>query len=282
MHYDARHCKFYCMINILFLGEIVGRPGIQSLKAGLSDLKKEYNVDFTMINCEGMTNGFGIGRQHSLQLGKMGIDLSTGGEKLFFKIDMVEQMGKSSYVLRPYNLPPACPGKGMKFVTIKDRKFLIANLIGNSGFSRVTGANALMTADHLAQKAEENGAILILTFHASTTAETSTLWHYMKTRAAAVIGTHTKVLTADEKVGEDGCAYITDTGRVGSFYSVGGFDPEIEIEKFKGAIPMRSRECWDGGVLQGVVVSIDEITGRAVKIERINKSVKIKKPEERA
>ena len=270
------------MINILFLGEIVGRPGIQSLKAGLSDIKKEYCVDFTMINCEGMTNGFGIGRQHSLQLGKMGIDLSTGGEKLFYKIDMVEQMGKSSYVLRPYNLPPACPGKGLKFVTIKDRKFLIANLIGNSGFTRISSANALMTADHLAQKAKENDAVLIITFHSSTTAESSTLYHYMKDRAAAVIGTHTKVLTADEKVSENGCAYITDTGRVGSFYSVGGFDPKIEIDKFRGAIPLRSRECWDGGVVQGVVVSIDENTGRAMKIERINRSVAIKKPEEKA
>ena len=150
------------MINLLFLGEIVGRAGIQALKNGLGDLKKHYQVDYTMINAEGMTNGYGIGKMHSLQLGKLGIDLSFGGEKLFYKIDMVEHIKKAGYMLRPYNMPPDCPGRGYKIVTIKDRKFLIANLIGNSDFSRLNAQNAFLAAESLSinDSRKEHDAVL--------------------------------------------------------------------------------------------------------------------------
>ena len=102
---------------------------------------------------------------------------------------------------------------------------------------------------------------------------------YLDGRAAAVIGTHTKVLTADETVSEKGTAYITDIGRVGSFMSAGGFDPEGEIKKLRSQLPIRSSECWNDGTIQGAVVSIDEETGRAVSIERVMRHIDIRKPE---
>ena len=102
---------------------------------------------------------------------------------------------------------------------------------------------------------------------------------FLDGRCAAVIGTHTKVLTADEMVTEKGTAYITDTGRVGSFLSVSGFDPETEIRKLRSQLPVRSQECWNDGIIEGVVVSIDEETGKAVSISRIMKHIEIKRPE---
>ena len=104
------------MLNILFLGEIVGRPGIQALKNGLDLIKNKYAVDYTIANVEGMTNGFGIGRAHSAQLEKLGVDLATGGEKLFYKIDMVEFVQKAGFVLRPANYPPQCPGRSYRII----------------------------------------------------------------------------------------------------------------------------------------------------------------------
>lgn len=263
------------MLNILFLGELVAKPGITCLKNGLENLKKKYNADYTIINCEGMTGGFGIGKLHSTQLGKLGIDLSTGGEKLFYKIDMVEFLPKCSFVLRPYNFPPACPGRGAKTVTINDTKFSIVNLMGNADFSRTSIQNAFQSAEYVAKKAEEEGAILLVQFHAATTAEKNTMLHFLDGRAAAVIGTHTKVISADERVTEKGTAYISDNGRVGSYMSVSGFDPENEIEKIRTAIPLRSKECWEDGVIQGVCVSIDEKTKKAVNIEAFIEHVDI-------
>ena len=112
------------MINILFLGEVTGRPGITAIKNGLQSLKTEYNIDYTIANGEGMTNGFGIGKAHSLQLGKLGVDTITGAEKLFYKIDMVDFIAHASFILRPANYPPSCPGRSYRIVTLKDRKFL--------------------------------------------------------------------------------------------------------------------------------------------------------------
>ena len=271
------------MVKILFLGEITGRPGIAALKNGLSSLKTEYSIDYTVANGEGMTNGFGIGKAHALQLGKLGVDTITGAEKLFYKLDMVEFIAKAGFILRPANYPPLCPGHSCRHVTINGKRFVIINIQGNSGFPRQNLQNAFFSADSLLKKFAENQEkeIPIVVFHAATTAEKKTMKFYLDGRAAAVIGTHSKAITADECVTEKGTAYITDIGRTGSLMSVGGFDPATEIQKLRSQLPLRSRECWDDGIIEGVVVGIDENSGKAVSIERIMKHVTITKPEEK-
>ena len=268
----------FLMTNILFLGELVGRCSIASLKTGLAGIKTKYSVDYTVINGEGMTNGYGIGKQHSMQLGKLGIDLTTGGEKMFYKPDFVEFMQKCSFVLRPLNYPPQCPGKGVKNVNINNNSFLIINLQGHSGMKQSI-QNAFVAIDAFLKKVEGDPIILVQ-YHAATTAEKATMLHFLDGRVAAVIGTHTKVMSADERVTESGTAFISDNGRVGSFMSVGGFDTETEIGKYRTQIPQRSREAWDDPRIQGVVVSIDEKTKKAIKIEIVDEKVDVKKPQE--
>ena len=269
------------MINILFLGEVTGRPGITAIKNGLQSLKTEYNIDYTIANGEGMTNGFGIGKAHSLQLGKLGVDTITGAEKLFYKIDMVDFVPKAGFILRPANYPPLCPGHGYRHVVIGSRKFAIVNIQGNSNFPRQNIQNAFFTADSILKKLKETNPdeLVIVIFHAATTAEKKTMKFYLDGRCAAVIGTHTKVITADECVTEKGTAYITDIGRVGSFMSAGGFNPDEEIRKLRSQLPIRSQECWNDGIIEGVVVSIDDESGTAVSISRIMKHIEIKRPE---
>ena len=271
------------MVRILFLGEVTGRPGIAALKAGLPALKQELNIDYTVANGEGMTNGFGIGKQHSLQLGKLGVDLVTGGEKLFYKVDMVDFIAHASFILRPANYPPACPGRSYKIVTLKDRKFLFISLQGNALLTRQNLQNAFSSADLLLKKLTEKepGIIPVVIFHAAATAEKRTMFFFLDGKAAALIGTHTKVISADETVSENGLAYISDNGRVGSFMSVSGFDPETEIKKLRTQIPVRSQECWNDGIIEGVVVDINEESGKAERIERIAKHVEIVRPEEK-
>ena len=272
------------MIRILILGEITGRPGLTALKNGLEALKEEFRIDYTVANGEGMTNGFGLGRQHAIQLSKSGVDLITGGEKLFYKVDMVEFIGHQGFIIRPANYPPQCPGKSFRIVTLGSRKIAFINLQGNALLQRQNLQNAFLTIDSLLKKLEEKepGIIPIVQFHAAATAEKRTMLFFLDGRAAAVIGTHTKVLSADETVTAGGTAYISDNGRVGSFMSVGGFNPETEISKLRSQLPLRSQECWDDGIIQGVVVTLDEESGKSTAIERVARHVAIRRPEDKA
>ena len=268
------------MVRILFLGEITGRPGITAIRKGLPELKKKYSIDYTVANGEGATGGFGIGRATAIQLSKMRIDLITGAEKLFFKIDMVEFIQKAGFVLRPANYPPQCPGRSYRIVTLNDRKFAFINLQGNSMFQRQSIQNAFNSIESLLKKLQEKEEVIpVIQFHAATTAEKKTMRFFLDGKAAALIGTHTKVITADEMVTDQGLAYITDNGRVGSALSVGGFLPETEIQKIRSQIPVRSQECWDDGIIEGVIVDIDETTGKSTAIQRVMEHLEIEPPE---
>lgn len=266
------------MVNILFLGEIVGACGVAALKKGLPILKTQKEIDYTVMNVEGMTSGYGIGKQHALYLTKLGVDLGYGGEKLFYKPDFVEYMNERSGILRGINYPQTTPGKGMKYVKIKNTPFLFVALQGNS-FLRQDIQNAFTCMDLFLKKAEGDGHLVVL-YHAATTAEKTTMKAFLDGKASALIGTHTKVLTSDECVTSKNMAYITDTGRVGSSLSVGGFDIENEIKKQRSVIPLRSKEAWGDPRLQGVIVSFREEDGMAEKIEVIDEKVDVVKDED--
>ncbi len=252
------------MVRFLFLGEIVGKTGLVAIKNGLPAIRKKYNIDYTVANGEGTTGGFGLGKVHSITLSKYGIDLITGGEKLFYKIDMVDFISKSSFILRPLNYPTQAPGRSFKKLQLNGAKFVIVNLQGNSEMKQNL-ANAFSSIDYFLRHNEDD-SIVLLQFHASTTAEKNTMLHFLDGRVAAVIGTHTKVMSADSILTRKNTAYISDNGRCGSFMSVGGFESGNEIDKFKFARSIRSEDSPDVPVINGVVVEIDEKAGKAVGI----------------
>ena len=256
----------------MFIGEIVGKAGIDVLKKSLAKYKEENKIDYVIANAEGATHGFGLGRQHAAYLRKLGVDLLTGGEKLFYKVDLVENLGQIGYVLRPANLPLGAPGRGYKVVTIEDKKVAIINLIGNSGNLRA-GQNPFNAIDFLINKLKPETDIILVQFHVATTADAATLFYYLDNRVQAVIGTHNKVMTADARVSASGTAFISDNGRTGSFMSVGGLDEKVEIEKFLTAVPQRSQQSEADPMLQAVVVEI--VDNKAVSIETVMEKVEI-------
>lgn len=258
-------------LKILYIGEITGKAGVYCVKKILPDLKKELEADFTIAACEGTTGGFGIGKTHSVYLRKLGIDVLTAGEKVFYKKDMVEHIPKAPYILRPANYPPGVPGRGWKVYQAGDAKIGVITLLGNSGFSRTHLSNPFSYMPELAEKISRETNIIILDFHAATTAEKKAMQFHADGKLTAVIGSHTKVITADAQILPGGTAVITDAGRTGSQNSVGGLDPEIEIRKFLTQIPERSRDCWENLELQGVLVEADPETGKAVSIETVRK-----------
>lgn len=256
-------------IRILFLGEIVGRAGIYALKEGLQSVKEEKQIDFVVANGEGATGGFGLGKNHSIQLLKLGVNLITTGEKTYFKKEMVDYIGNTSKILRPANFPMGNPGRGIGFYEIGEMRVCFITLLGNSDFQRVHTANPFITINSLIEKFKEQSDAICLQFHASTTAEKQTMAFYVDGRVAAMIGTHSKVLTSDARILSNGTAMITDNGKCGSRFSVGGFEAVGEVERFLTQIPSRSKESWGIVELQGVIVEIDA-QGKAIAIETLH------------
>ncbi len=265
----AKNSKVQSMnIRILFLGESVGKPGMTAIKKGLPLIKERERIDFTVVNGEGITNGFGIGNAHAIQLLKMGIDLITTGEKTYYKKDMVESIAKLSRLIRPANFPAGTPGRGFKTVKIGERNVAFITLLGTAEFNRITVTNPFIHVNSLVSKLSGECDALILQFHASTTAEKNTMAFQLDGKVAAVIGTHTKVLTSDARLLPKGTAFITDNGMCGDVDGVGGFAAEPEIKRFIDQIPSRSVSAEGRLELQGVIVELDE-NGKSVSIETV-------------
>ncbi len=262
-------------LRVLFLGEIVSKAGIYCIKTLLQDIRDQYSIDFVIANGEGATGGFGIGKNHSIYLHKLGIDVITSGECIYYKMDMVTHIKKAPYILKPANYPPGTPGRGWKIYSVGSTNLAVINLLGQSGFNRVHLSNPYTYLPELISRISEETKNIIVDFHAATTAEKYSMFFHADGLVSAVIGTHFKVLTADAQIFPQGTAVITDVGRVGSFNSVGGLDPGIEIQKYVTQIPERSKDAWDNLELQGCILDINQY-GKTENIEVIQKQCEVK------
>jgi metallophosphoesterase (TIGR00282 family) len=264
--------------RVLYLGEIVGKAGIYAAKTLVPSLKKDRDIDFVIANAEGATGGFGLGKNHSIYLHKLGIDVLTGGECMYYKKDMVGHINGAPYILRPANYPPSNPGRGWRTYSKGDKSIGVISLLGQSGFNRVHLSNPFTFVPELVRRVKMETKNVIIDFHAGTTAEKYTMFYHMDGEVSAVLGSHTKVLTADEQVMPGGTAVICDTGRTGSQNSVGGLAPDVEIRKYLLGVPERSKDVWNRLELQGVILEIGD-DGKALSIERLR--VPCDNPEEK-
>jgi metallophosphoesterase (TIGR00282 family) len=253
-------------MRVLFVGDIIGKAGIFCVKSALGKIKKEKNIDFVIANADGATGGFGLGKNHAAYLRKLGIDVLTGGECIYYKKDMNPALGLTPYILRPANYPHGNPGRGWRVYQAGDKKIAVICLLGQSGFSRVHLSNPHTFLPEIVSRAGQDTRTIVLDFHACTTAEKYAMFYVADGLVSAVAGTHGKVLSADAQVFPRGTAAICGCGRTGSLNSVGGLDKEIEIRKFLTQIPERSKDAWDNLELQGVVFDINDV-GRAAGIE---------------
>jgi hypothetical protein len=224
-------------------------------------------------NGDGATGGFGIGKNHSIYLRKLGVDVITSGDQIFYKKDMVGHIETASYILRPANLPAAAPGRGWRYYNTEKGRIAVISLLGQSGYERIHPRNSFGYLPELVSRIKGETRTIIVDFHALATAEKYSFFYNADGLVTAAIGTGTRVQTADEQVLPKGTAVICDAGRTGSQDSVGGLDPEIEIRKYLTGIPERSRDAWGDLELQGVLLDIQE-DGRCTKIERFRRKCK--------
>ena len=258
-------------IRILYIAEIVGKAGVFTVKKLLPAAIRDLQVDFVIGNADSATGGAGLGRQHCVYLRKLGIEAITTGECAYYKRDIVEHMPKAPYLLRPANYPYGNPGRGYKVFTAGTAagpvKVAVVELLGQAGFSRVHLSNPYQAITDLARKLREETPIVILDFHAATTAEKITMSYHASGLVSAVIGSHTKAQTADARIAR-GTAYITDAGRTGSLMSVGGQDPATRIAEYMTGIPAWAKDGSAGLELQGCLVEVGD-DGRALSIKAL-------------
>lgn len=265
-------------MRILFLGEIVGKGGVFVIKNMLAGLQKEHNIDFTIANGNAVTGGFGLGKNHALYLRKLGINTLIGGDYIFFKKDLAADLSKTSFVLRPANLPPQASGRGFASYAVGQKRIGVINMQGQSNCGRAHPSNPFTYTPEIIARMQNDNDAIVVTFHALATAEKQTLARHLAGKASAVIGYGGRALAADAQI-IGGTAFITDCGRVGSKLSAGGFEPEQEIERLMSQRPVRSSEAWAGLELQGVIIETDE-AGQALSIEALRLSCTVQPPAE--
>jgi metallophosphoesterase (TIGR00282 family) len=259
-------------MKVLYIAELVGKAGVYAVKKGLPALKNRYSWDFLILNANGATGGNGLGRNHAAYLRKLGANVLTTGECCFYKKDLTENLEKTPYVLRPENLNPQAPGFGSRIYKTGDGKIAVAVLLGQSGFTRLHGNNPFALLPSLLERLRQETPYVVVEFHAEATAEKRTLFYAADGRCSAVIGSHSRVQTADEAVLPGGTAVITGAGRTGSIQSVGGCDVKSRIQEYLGGIPDWTREAGAQPEIQGVFIELGR-DGKARSIERFRESL---------
>jgi 2',3'-cyclic-nucleotide 2'-phosphodiesterase len=256
-------------MRVLFIADIVGKGGIFTVKNLLPRLKEEKQIDFVTAHCNGATGGFGMGRNHAVYLHKLGIDCLTSGECVYYKKDIVPFIGKSFFLLKPANLPPGTPGRGWSYFNINGKKIAMISMLGQNGYMKMHTNNPFTYIPDLVERIKQQTPLVLFNFNALTTAEKQTMFHLMDGKVGALIGSGARAITADGRVSDKGTAFITDAGRTGSLLSVAGLDREVEIRKHLTQIPERSNDGREGLELQGVLIELDDSTGKALSLEML-------------
>ena len=264
------------MLRIFYVAEIVGKAGVYAFKKGLPVFKKDNSLDFVIVCADGATYGNGLGKNHAIYLRKLGANVLTTGECCFYKKDLVEDIEKIPYILRPANLNLEAPGIGSRIFKVGDKKIGVAVLLGQSGFIRVHANSPFALLPVLLERLRQETPYIIIDFHAGSTAEKKTLFAIANGKCSAVIGSHNRVQTADEIILSEGTAVISDSGRTGSTESVGGVEIASKIQEYLTGIPDWTKEAWEKPELQGVLLEINE-NGKAHSIERVR--IPIAEPE---
>ena len=262
-------------MTFLFIGDIVGAAGRAAVQILAPKLRKKYQPDLVIANVENLAHGKGVTETTLAEMRTAGIDYCTGGNHIFAKKGYETALaGPDARVLRPANYPPQTPGSGEKLINISQKNILLINLMGRVFFREHLDC-PFRTFDAILKKYEKQDiTAVIVDFHAEATSEKNAFRFYADGRAAAIIGTHTHVPTADEHVSKQGTAYITDVGGVFITDSVLGVDKNIIIQNFISQIPA-VHELPIAGVAEfnAVLVSTDNHTGKATNIQRIRKTV---------
>lgn len=255
-------------MKVLFIGDIVGEPGRKALRNGLPPLIDKLKIDFVIANAENAAGGFGITKPICEEIFSIGVNVLTSGNHIWDKKEAIQYIMEERRLLRPANYPDEAPGYGSIIAeTPAGEKIAVLNLAGRVFMNQLDCP--FKTAKAALLKLKEETRVVIVDFHAEATSEKAAIGWFLDGEVSAVIGTHTHVQTADEKILPEGTAFITDVGMTGPVNSIIGVKKELVISKFLTQVPVRFETAKGLSMLSCVVLEIDAKTGRAASIERL-------------
>ncbi len=257
--------------NILFIGDVVGRYGRRAVRSKIDEIKREFDIDFTIINAENAAGGFGINKKVYCELEPYA-DALTLGNHTWDKSELLEDIDQMDKLIRPVNFSPKSPGVGFRVFRFNGIEIAVINAIGR--IFMVPVDNPFYVVDDLLNSARmKDVEVKIVDFHAEATSEKEAMGWFLDGRVSAIIGTHTHVQTADEAILENGSAYITDVGMTGCHDGVLGFERQQALDRFLTYMPQRLKVCKKNIQINGCVIGVDTQTGKALSIERIRRVV---------
>jgi metallophosphoesterase (TIGR00282 family) len=258
-------------MKVLFIGDIIGKPGRRAVNRLLPSIVNENEIDIVIANCENAAGGFGVTRKVVDELYRNKIDVLTSGNHIWDKKEISEFIDDYETLLRPANYPEGSLGHGSIIANgISGRPVGVLNLEGRV-FMRSLDC-PFRAAEREIDQLKKKTNIIIIDMHAEATSEKQALGWFLDGKVSAVVGTHTHVQTADERILPKGTAYITDVGMTGSFDSVIGIKKDIIIQKFLTSFPARYDVAKKNVWLQAVVINIDDASGKSFGIKRLNLS----------
>jgi metallophosphoesterase (TIGR00282 family) len=256
------------VVRVLFVGDVVGKVGRRVLTERLRRVQSEVQADVTVVNVENAAGGFGLTGTVWDDLARMPVDVFTSGNHIWDKKETAALLDSEPRLLRPANYPPGNPGRG--WCTVASKARVPVAVLNLQGLTFMTAMESpFRAADRILAELAGQAKVVIVDFHAEATSEKQALAWHLDGRVSAVLGTHTHVPTADERILPLGTAALTDVGMTGPYEGVIGFKPQAVLERFLLATPRALEPATRGGALCGAVVEVDEATGKAQSIRRL-------------
>ena len=260
-------------MRVLFVGDVVGKPGRRAVELLLKRIVKDEKIDFVIANGENAAAGMGITPTIALEMFKMGVHVLTSGNHVWAKKEVIPFLDEEPRLLRPANYPSQVPGRGVGTFELKNgEKITVANLEGRV-FMRTLEC-PFRVGERIIEEVSHKTPVMIIDFHAEATSEKVALGRFLDGKVSAILGTHTHVQTADERILDHGTAYITDVGMTGPMASVIGIREDVALERFLTQVPWKFDVATDEIELQCVVIDINPKTGRSTDIQRMSVPLK--------
>ena len=258
-------------MNLLLVGDIVGRPGRELVRRGLRAVIDAHGVDLVIANAENAAAGFGVTKDIGDSLLEAGIDVMTSGNHIWDKKEALDYIKAEPRLLRPANFPAGVPGRGSYVAQTGDgRAVAVINAMGRVFMQALDDPFAVVLRE--IESIRHRTRVIIVDFHAEATSEKIAMGWHLDGRVTAVIGTHTHVQTADERILPKGTAYLTDVGMTGPHDSIIGMEVEPSLARFLTGMPAKFEPATGNARLNAVLVEADERTGRATRVARIGYS----------
>ena len=259
-------------MKLLFVGDIVGRPGRDLIRRHVRALASHHGADLVIANGENAAGGAGITRENTMEILTSGVDVITSGNHVWDKRETLEFIGNEPRLIRPANYPDGTPGAGACVVAARGGvKVGVINVMGRV-FLHAIDDPFRVALREIARVKEDGAEVIFVDMHAETTSEKLALCYYLDGKVSAVIGTHTHVQTADERILPGGTACLSDVGMTGPHDGVIGMDKDAVIARFVSGLPGRFETASGDPRLNGVVIDVDAASGRATRIERLSLS----------